>query len=102
MPGTATARPASGTWAGSAAASALTAPPQLVAAPEWYHAAGVFGRWSLPDRGTPARAKYEDAVIAQLTFYLGQVQQRQWYGFWNYGDVMHTYDSSRHEWRYDV
>jgi hypothetical protein len=86
----------------AALAPALTAPPQLVAAPEWYHAAGVFGRWSLPDRGTPARARYEDAILAQLAFYIGQVQQRQWYGFWNYGDVMHTYDSSRHEWRYDV
>ncbi|HKT04539.1 MAG TPA: hypothetical protein VJT31_33910, partial [Rugosimonospora sp.] len=85
-----------------ALAPALTAPAQLVAAPEWYHAAGVFGRWSLPDHSTPGRARYEDAVLAQLAFYIGQVEQRQWYGFWNYGDVMHTYDAARHEWRYDV
>ena len=35
-------------------------------------------------------------------FYRGQQDQRGWYGFWNYGDVMHTYDFDRHEWRYDV
>jgi YetA-like protein len=85
-----------------ALAPALTAPPQLVASPDWYHDAKVFGRWSLPDRSTAARAKYEDAILAQLAFYQGQVDERQWYGFWNYGDVMHTYDASRHEWRYDV
>ena len=33
---------------------------------------------------------------------VGQVEQRRWYGFWDYGDVMHTYDPRRHQWRYDV
>lgn len=23
--------------------------------------------------------------------YLQEVEQRKWYGFWDYGDVMHTY-----------
>jgi YetA-like protein len=80
----------------------LTAPPQLVADPRWYHAAGVFGRWSLPDRSTAARAVLEKALDDQIAFYAGQVDERQWYGFWNYGDVMHTYDADRHEWRYDA
>ncbi|WP_241089366.1 hypothetical protein, partial [Pseudomonas viridiflava] len=35
-------------------------------------------------------------------FYRDEVEQRKWYGFWNYGDVMHTYDEQRHVWRYDV
>lgn len=82
--------------------AALTASPQLVAAPEWYHAAGVFGRWSLPDRSTPARATLEAALDNEIAFYAGQVDQREWYGFWNYGDIMHTYDLDRHEWRYDA
>ena len=82
--------------------AALTATPQLVAAPQWYHQAGVFGRWSLPDRSTPARAVLETALANEIAFYAGQVGERQWYGFWNYGDVMHTYDLDRHEWRYDV
>jgi hypothetical protein len=80
----------------------LTAPPQVVADPARYHAAGVFGRWSLPDRSTAARTALEDAVADEIAFYAGQVDQRQWYGYWNYGDVMHTYDLDRHEWRYDA
>jgi hypothetical protein len=76
----------------------LTAPPQLVAAPATYHAAGVFGRWSLPGESTVL----EKALDDQIGFYAGQVEQRQWHGFWNHGDVMHTYDADRHEWRYDV
>jgi hypothetical protein len=80
----------------------LTAPPQLLAAPEWYHGTGIFGRWSLPDRSTPARATLQDSLDRDIAFYASQVDQRQWYGFWHYGDVMHTYDANRHEWRYDV
>ncbi|NUR29480.1 MAG: hypothetical protein HOV83_27140 [Catenulispora sp.] len=80
----------------------LTAQPQLVASPQWYHGAGVFGRWSLPDRSTPARAALEDALARDVAFYRKEVDQRQFYGFWHYGDVMHTYDADRHTWRYDV
>jgi hypothetical protein len=83
-------------------ATAVAARPQLVADPETYHGAGVFGRWSLPDRSTPGRTKLEDSIADSVAFYAGQVEQRQWYGFWNYGDIMHTYDSDRHTWRYDV
>ncbi|KAI8298383.1 hypothetical protein K4K61_011746 [Colletotrichum sp. SAR11_59] len=35
-------------------------------------------------------------------FYREQVKQRRWYGFWDHGDIMHTYDADRHTWRYDV
>jgi hypothetical protein len=62
----------------------------------------VFGDWSLIDRSTPARARIEDQMDYLLAFYLREVEQRRWYGFWNYGDVMHTYDADRHVWRYDV
>jgi hypothetical protein len=85
----------------AALAPVLQAPPQLLAAPEWYHGADVFGRWSLPDRSTPARAALEDSIGQDVAFYQSQVDERQWYGFWHYGDVMHTYDADRHEWRYD-
>ncbi|RKN27813.1 hypothetical protein [Streptomyces radicis] len=83
-------------------AGALTARPQVVAAPGTYLAAGVFGRWGLPDRSTPARRALEDSVDATVAFYAHQVEQHAWYGFWDHGDVMHTYDSDRHTWRYDV
>lgn len=81
---------------------ALRRPPRLAAPPERMHAAGVFGVWSLPDRSTPAKAAIEDQLDFLLRAYLDQVEQRRWYGFWDHGDVMHSYDSDRHEWRYDV
>jgi hypothetical protein len=78
-------------------------PPQLVAPPAHYLACGIFGGlWSLPDRSHPAKAAIEDELERRFAFYQGQVEQHHWYGFWNYGDVMHTYDADRHAWRYDV
>jgi hypothetical protein len=63
----------------------------------------VFGGlWSPVDRSTPARAALEDQLDRYFRFYEKQREERRWYGFWNYGDVMHTYDADRHEWRYDV
>ncbi|HEX2860366.1 MAG TPA: Tat pathway signal sequence domain protein [Lacunisphaera sp.] len=82
---------------------ALQAPPQLVSSPHWLHACGVFGGiWTPASRATPARAQVEDRLAELFGFYRGQQEQRRWYGFWNYGDVMHTYDADRHEWRYDI
>jgi len=81
----------------------LAAPPLLVSSPAHLHRCEVFGSlWSPVDRTTPARATIEDRLAAHFDFYLGQREQHRWYGFWNYGDVMHTYDADRHEWRYDV
>ncbi|HKX31735.1 MAG TPA: Tat pathway signal sequence domain protein, partial [Blastocatellia bacterium] len=76
--------------------------PRLVCTPDYYHSIPVFGVWSLPDRSTPGKRSIEDQLDRALTFYQGQVEQRRWYGFWDYGDVMHSYDSTRHNWRYDV
>ncbi|MGG6380409.1 Tat pathway signal sequence domain protein [Paenarthrobacter sp. NEAU-H11] len=88
----------------SLAADALAAstPALLQATPEYLHSAGVFGDWAPVDRSTPARAELEAHLDFLFDFYAGQVEQRRWYGFWNYGDVMHTYDFDRHVWRYDV
>ncbi|HWU12664.1 MAG TPA: Tat pathway signal sequence domain protein, partial [Caulobacter sp.] len=77
-------------------------PPRLMATPERIHAAGVLGAWSLPDRSTPRKARIEDRQDQLLNFYLSQIEQRRWYGFWDYGDVMHSYDVGRHVWRYDI
>jgi hypothetical protein len=78
------------------------ASPLLVCSPEYYHWVGAFGVWSLPDRSTPAKRWLEDQLDKAFAFYQGQVEQRRWYGFWDFGDVMHTYDTPRHEWKYDV
>lgn len=80
----------------------LVSGPRLAPTPQALHAAGVFGDWDLPDRSTPERGVLEDRLEFLLDFYLGQVDQRHWYGFWDYGDVMHAYDADRHTWRYDV
>ena len=60
-------------------------------------------------RGAPAdRSRSGEAAdrgharLPASTTTVKQVEQRRWYGFWDYGDVMHTYDHDRHVWRYDV
>ncbi|GAB2597321.1 Tat pathway signal sequence domain protein [Streptomyces capparidis] len=94
------ATPSAEVLAGQAAA--VRTPPQLVVGPEHLHAAGVFGDWAPVDRSTPAKAEIEDHLDFLFSYYKGQVEQRRWYGFWDYGDIMHTYDVDRHQWRYDV
>ncbi len=74
----------------------------LVCTPDYLHSRRAFGVWSLPDRSTPRRARVEDQLAAYLDFYVKAVDERRWYGFWNYGDFMHGYDPVRHEWKYDV
>ncbi|MFB7333413.1 Tat pathway signal sequence domain protein [Streptomyces adustus] len=78
--------------------------PQLAAPPKQLIKAKVFGPglYSEPDRSTPAKAKIEDHLDFLFTYYKDQVEMRRWYGFWDYGDIMHTYDTVRHVWRYDV
>ncbi len=85
-------------------ARTLRAPPQLVCRPQDYKDAGIFGGaiWNLPDRSTPAKTAIEDQMDFFVNFYEKQVDQRHWYGFWYYGNVMHRYDFDRHVWRYDV
>ena len=85
-----------------AMAEGVVRPPRLLAPTTRAHETGMFGVWSLPDRSSPLAAKIEDRASRELDFYIGQVDQRRWYGFWNYGDVMHSYDVDRHVWRYDI
>jgi hypothetical protein len=78
-------------------------PPALMVSPGYLQSCAVFGGlWTPVDRSTPARAALDEQLDAYFRFYEGQREERRWYGFWNYGDVMHTYDADRHEWRYDV
>ncbi|KAI5832951.1 hypothetical protein K523DRAFT_324967 [Schizophyllum commune Tattone D] len=74
--------------------------PQLVADSEFYAAHKLFGgHWAPPSGAAPDLESRKDAL---LNFYVNEVEQRRWYGFWDYGDVQHTYDQTRHEWRYDT
>ncbi|KPG73767.1 exo-rhamnogalacturonan lyase family protein [Enterococcus sp. RIT-PI-f] len=76
--------------------------PQIVCYPEDYHQTKVFGVWPLMDHSTPMKHFLEDQMASLKQFYLNEVEQRDWYGFWHFGDVMHTYDADRHVWRYDI
>ena len=86
----------------AALAAEVARPPRLTVSPERLHQAGVFGDWSLIDTSTPTRALIEGHISYQLDYYINQIEQQRWYGFWNYGNVMHTYDADRHVWRYDI
>ncbi|HZL25652.1 MAG TPA: twin-arginine translocation signal domain-containing protein [Acidobacteriaceae bacterium] len=86
----------------AAMAEAGSATAILVASPQHYHDVRAFGLWSVRDASTPYKTAAENGLDATLNLYLGQVDQRNWYGFWNYGDVMHSFDRARHVWRYDL
>ncbi len=77
-------------------------PPVLLCESSYYHALRVMGYWSMVERDTPFKAALEDELDKAFDFYKNEIEQRNWYGFWNYGDFMHTYDRFRHCWRYDI
>jgi hypothetical protein len=78
------------------------APPLLVATPRYLHAVRALGLWSLPDKSTPFKKAVEEQLETTVAFYQKQVEQQRWYGFWDFGDVMHSYDRERHVWNYDL
>ncbi len=83
-------------------AASLATPGLMLPTAEYLHDREAFGIWSLPDRSTPARAEVEDRLDTYIDFYQNAIEQNKWYGFWNYGDIMHAYDRNRHSWMYDV
>ncbi|MEO6656106.1 MAG: hypothetical protein ABIO36_08490 [Pyrinomonadaceae bacterium] len=85
----------------AAQAQAGSTLPLLTATPEYIHSTGVFGVWSLPDRSTEFKKGIEEGLDQVLDFYKKQVDTRSWYGYWHYGDFMHSYSSARHIWHYD-
>ena len=76
--------------------------PLLVATPQYLHAVRALGIWSLPDTSTPFKRAVEERLESTLAFYQQQIEQQHWYGFWDFGDVMHSYDAQRHVWNYDL
>ncbi|KAK4247677.1 hypothetical protein C7999DRAFT_41013 [Corynascus novoguineensis] len=78
-------------------------PPVLVAQPEYIKETKALGSyWALPDDSSPARTKIESNLDFLVRHYQKEVEARRWYGFLDYGDIMHTYDVDRHQWRYDI
>jgi hypothetical protein len=89
----------------AAIARRIEAPPQLVATPERLRAGSAFSELWAPASGIPpgrAGVHLAGQLAWLFDFYRDQVEQRKWYGYWDFGDVMHTYDATRHVWRYDV
>ena len=74
----------------------------MLPTPDYLHRKRAFGIWSLPDTATATGRQVERSLRAMTDYYAQAVDVHRWYGFWNYGDVMHTYDTERHEWKYDV
>lgn len=83
-------------------AQTTNTPPLLVATPQYLHQTGALGLWSLPDRSTKGKQWIEDQLDKAIDFYQQEIDHREWYGFWSYGDVMHSYDAARHTWKYDI
>ena len=71
-------------------------PSLLVCAPRYYHEQRAFGFWSLPDRSSAARRAIEEQNEEAINFYRDEVDQRSWYGLWDYGDMGRMYDEIRH------
>jgi len=83
-------------------ANAGAAPATLLCSTKYLHDVHAFGFWGLEDTSTPVKAAIEKRLSTTLNFYLTQPEQRNWYGYWDFGDVMHSYDETRHVWRYDL
>ncbi|TCC22971.1 Tat pathway signal sequence domain protein [Kribbella speibonae] len=84
-------------------ADQVRTPPQLINPVDQLVSSRVFGGLFTPvDRSVPAKKAIEDHLDFLFDYYRGQVESRHWYGFWDYGDIMHTFDEDRLVWRYDV
>lgn len=82
-------------------------PPQAVCAPETYYESRAIGvTWGLPQSNETGTTTLLDLLEQRLAgfidYYAAEVEQRSWFGYWNFGDFMHTYDQYRHQWRYDM
>ncbi|KAJ5690152.1 hypothetical protein N7462_004544 [Penicillium macrosclerotiorum] len=83
-------------------------PPRLVASAIHMHSANAFhGSWApssriLGRKPSPKEEQIDSQLNLLFSYYRKQVEQHRWYGFWDHGDVQHTYDPYRHAWRYDV
>lgn len=69
---------------------------------EYYHDLRAFGYWSLKKTDTEMECWLEKQLEEAAAFYKNELEVRSWYGFYNYGDFMHTYDRVRHCWKYDM
>lgn len=80
-------------------------PPVLYPEPSYVEKTRALGSyWKTPDAtsSSPESAEIESHLDFLIKFYNDQIEQRRWYGFWDHGDIMHGYDTDRHQWKYDI
>jgi hypothetical protein len=81
-------------------------PPALLVDTNHIKESATLGKWWASPSDTndsgPAAQTIESHLEFLPEYYRGQVEDRRFYGFWDHGDFMHSYDSDRHTWRYDV
>lgn len=80
-------------------------PPVLVADSSYIQDTKALGSyWKIPKAtsGSAAVTTIESHLDFLVQFYKNQIEQRRWYGFWDFGDIMHGYDTDRHTWKYDI
>lgn len=82
-------------------AKSIQQPPLLIAEPDYYYDTEATGEWALIDKSTEKVSFIENELEKVLNFYKMEVSQRKWTGYWNFGDVMHSYDKTRSQWFYD-
>lgn len=81
----------------------LEEPPLLTVDSEYMLHVGVFAKLWCGLKNQTGRAKEINKQLDwYFDFYQTQIEEHKWYGFWDFGDFMHTYDRDRHVWRYDV
>ncbi len=84
-------------------ATQVQQPAVLTPTSRYLREAGAFGgAFTVLEAEVEKQTEVEKQLDFYFNFYRDQVEQHHWYGFWNYGDVMHTYDADRQVWRYDV
>ncbi|EOA90097.1 hypothetical protein ACJQWK_07866 [Exserohilum turcicum] len=84
--------------------NSTNSPPVLLPEPKYMADTQALGSyWDVPGAVDSAQAQtIEEHMTFLIDFYKEQIEQRRWYGFLDHGDMMHTYDNDRHQWRYDI
>lgn len=85
-----------------ATAELLEEDSQMLPTPQYLHDSRAFGIWSLPDRSNDKRTAVENRLDEIISAYQKNVEEFKWYGFWNFGDFMHSMDDVRGVWNYDI
>lgn len=86
-----------------ARAKAWQEPARLLCSPQYVLDTLALGdAWGVEDRSTPGRAKIESMLDDLFENQKASREQFDLYGFWDYGDIRHTYDPCRHNWLYDM